>query len=383
MADPAAPVLAVDIGGTKLAAGAGRRPTGDDRRPWVDARRRRARTPTSCSRRWCGSSATSAAAASDEHGLVAALRRRVRRTDDRRAARRSRRSTSPPGATSRLRARLAEPRSGCPTLRRQRRQGARARPRGGWVRPAGATNFLAMVVSTGVGGGIVLDGRLLDGAARQRRPHRPRHRRARRPAVPLRQPGLPRGRGVGHRHRRDHRPPTGRGRRRHDRAHRPRWSVAPSRSVAVLLDLPLAVVAGSVALGFGEPFFAAAQAEIDRRGPARLRPRAVASRPAGLGADGPLVGAAAVGLRRPPLSRRSPGRQYPRPSCNPPTRPRPRPTGRRSRRSSPSTCRPAGSGSARWPRPRPSSSPRDWRGHPARARPAGRVVARASTAAAG
>ena len=66
--------------------------------------------------------------------------------------------------------------------------------------------------------------------------------------------------------------------------------------VAVLLDLRLAVVAGSVALGYGEPFFAAAQAEIDRR--ARLDyARGCRIVPAGLGADGPLVGAAAVGLR--------------------------------------------------------------------------------------
>src|SRR5207244_316356 len=36
----------------------------------------------------------------------------------------------------------------------------------GWVgAAAGETDFVAMVVSTGVGGGIVLDGRLLDGAA--------------------------------------------------------------------------------------------------------------------------------------------------------------------------------------------------------------------------
>ena len=35
-------------------------------------------------------------------------------------------------------------------------------------------------------------------------------------------------------------------------------------SVANLLDLPLAVASGSVALGFGAPFFAAAQAELDR-----------------------------------------------------------------------------------------------------------------------
>jgi glucokinase len=67
-------------------------------------------------------------------------------------------------------------------------------------------------------------------------------------------------------------------------------------SVANLLDLDLAVVAGSVALGFGAPFFAAAQAEIDFR--ARLDfARGTRIVPGGLGADGPLIGAAAVGLR--------------------------------------------------------------------------------------
>ncbi len=44
-------------------------------------------------------------------------------------------------------------------------------------------------------------------------------------------------------------------------------------SVANLLDLPLAVVSGSVALGFGEPFFAAAQARARRALPPRLLPR--------------------------------------------------------------------------------------------------------------
>jgi len=66
-------------------------------------------------------------------------------------------------------------------------------------------------------------------------------------------------------------------------------------SVANLLDLQLAVVSGSVALGYGEAFFAAAQAEIDAR--CRLdfsrRTRVV---PGALGKDGPLVGAAAVAL---------------------------------------------------------------------------------------
>jgi glucokinase len=67
-------------------------------------------------------------------------------------------------------------------------------------------------------------------------------------------------------------------------------------SVAILLDLNLAVVSGSVALGFGAPFFAAAQDELDV---AATMSYAQGSRigPGGLGADGPLVGAAAVGFR--------------------------------------------------------------------------------------
>jgi glucokinase len=67
-------------------------------------------------------------------------------------------------------------------------------------------------------------------------------------------------------------------------------------SVANLLDLGLAVVAGSVALGYGEPFFAAAQAELDAQ--ARLSfSEGARIVPGGLGAAGPLVGAAAVGWR--------------------------------------------------------------------------------------
>jgi glucokinase len=67
-------------------------------------------------------------------------------------------------------------------------------------------------------------------------------------------------------------------------------------SVANLLDLRLAVAAGSVALGFGDGFFGPAQAELDRS--ARLDFSAgTRIVPGGLGADGPLVGAAAVALR--------------------------------------------------------------------------------------
>ena len=66
--------------------------------------------------------------------------------------------------------------------------------------------------------------------------------------------------------------------------------------MANLLDLRLAVVAGSVALGFGGVFFDAANAELDRC--ARLEfSRGARAVPSGCGAHGPLGGAAAVGWR--------------------------------------------------------------------------------------
>lgn len=68
-------------------------------------------------------------------------------------------------------------------------------------------------------------------------------------------------------------------------------------SVANLLDLRLAVVAGSVALGFGAALFDAAQHTIDRsRLPAFSRGTRII--PGGLGADRPRIGAAAVARRR-------------------------------------------------------------------------------------
>ena len=67
-------------------------------------------------------------------------------------------------------------------------------------------------------------------------------------------------------------------------------------SVANLLDLELAVVAGSVALGFGTDFFDAAAEEIRARAQLDFS-RCTRIIPAGLGAEGPLVGAAAVGRR--------------------------------------------------------------------------------------
>ncbi len=166
----------------------------------------------------------------------------------------------------------------------------------GWRGAArGARSYLGMVVSTGVGGGLVVDGRLLEGDSGNAG-HighvvvEPEGRQC-----------VCGGRGclealisgpsikaiTG-------RPPESASLETIERA-----GLLLGRaltSVMALLDVRLATVAGSVALGFGEPFFAAAQAELDRH--ARIEylhhPTVV---PGGLGADGPLVGAAAVGLR--------------------------------------------------------------------------------------
>jgi glucokinase len=166
----------------------------------------------------------------------------------------------------------------------------------GWRGGAmGCDDYLAMVVSTGIGGGIVLDGRLLDGrlgnaghighvvvepdgrrcscggqgcleaeasgtavAAAIGRPA------SEAPPAAVARTGMLVGRGIA--------------------------------SVANLLDLSLALVGGSVALGFGTPFLQAAQAELGRR--ARMDYSAGTTIAfVGLGADGPLVGAGAVGWR--------------------------------------------------------------------------------------
>lgn len=166
----------------------------------------------------------------------------------------------------------------------------------GWRGAArGERDFLAMVVSTGVGGGIVLDGRLLDGSDGNAghighvivEPDGATCGCGARGCLEAEASGTAIRRATG-------RPPA-----EADVDVRRRTGTLVGRgiaSVANLLDLPLAVVAGSVALGFGDDFFAAAQAELDER--CRLDfSRGTTVRPAGLGADGPLVGAAAVGWR--------------------------------------------------------------------------------------
>jgi glucokinase len=65
-------------------------------------------------------------------------------------------------------------------------------------------------------------------------------------------------------------------------------------SVANLLDLRLACVAGSVALGYGDVFLAAARAELAAS--ARIaHARGTQIRLGALGDEGPLVGAGALG----------------------------------------------------------------------------------------
>ena len=68
-------------------------------------------------------------------------------------------------------------------------------------------------------------------------------------------------------------------------------------SVANLLDLQLAVVSGSVAFGFGNDFFNAAQKTINELTKIE-HSRGTLVTPGALGDEGPLIGAAAVALRK-------------------------------------------------------------------------------------
>lgn len=167
----------------------------------------------------------------------------------------------------------------------------------GWCGAAtGVADYLAMVVSTGVGGGIVLDGRLLDGAGGNA---------GHIGHVVVEPDGRPctcGGRGCLEAEASGTavRAVTGRPAAEAGAEVRRRTGTMVGRavaSVANLLDLQLAVVAGSVALGYGPDFFAAAQEEVALRcGLAFARPTRVV--PAGLGGDAPLIGAAAVALHR-------------------------------------------------------------------------------------
>ena len=166
----------------------------------------------------------------------------------------------------------------------------------GWRGAArGVADYIALVVSTGVGGGIVSRGRLLEGATGNAGHVGHVHVAEGTDPWPGHPAGLleteASGTGISVR--------TGAAAADAGDDVRRRTGMLVGRavaSVANLLDLRLAVVAGSVALGYGEPFFSAAQAELDRL---CVLDFSIGARivPAGLGADGPLVGAAAVALR--------------------------------------------------------------------------------------
>lgn len=166
----------------------------------------------------------------------------------------------------------------------------------GWQgRARGVANYMAMVVSTGVGGGIVVDGRLLDGASGNAghighvvvEPDGNILAGHARGTLEVEASGT----GIAVATGRESRFATA-----ETIARTGRLVGRAAGSTCNLLDLSLVVVAGSVALGFGAPFFAAAQAEMDQvcvldfsRGAQILS--------AGLGSDGPLIGAAAVAWR--------------------------------------------------------------------------------------
>lgn len=166
----------------------------------------------------------------------------------------------------------------------------------GWRGAAqGAPDFCAITVSTGVGGGIVLDGDLVDGASGNAghvghitvEPNGRRCGCGAQGCLEAEASGLAIEAITG-------RPPT-----------EPTYEIMQrtgrlvGRAAATIcntLDLPLVVVGGSVALGFASTFFNAAQQTLDEyaRQPYSRGSRIIPSR---LGDSGPLIGAGAVGWR--------------------------------------------------------------------------------------
>ena len=166
----------------------------------------------------------------------------------------------------------------------------------GWIGAAqGHDNFIAMVVSTGVGGGIVLNGQLLDGAQGNAghighiivEPNGRRCGCGARGCLEAEASGTAIANITG----RPASEPT------YEIMQRTGRLVGTAvASVCNLLDLDLAVVGGSVALGFGATFFNSAQEALDES--ARLAfSRGARITPVRLGDRGPLVGAGAVGIR--------------------------------------------------------------------------------------
>jgi len=164
----------------------------------------------------------------------------------------------------------------------------------GWIgAAAGQRDYIGMVVSTGVGGGVVTDGHLLNG--RLGNAGHIGHM----VVVPDGRPCVCGSHGCLEAEASGTALAAITGQRAElaspEMVDRTGMLVGRAVSaVANLLDLPLAVISGSVALGFGDPFFAAAQREVDLR--CRLDfSRGTRVVPGGLGDRGPLIGAARVG----------------------------------------------------------------------------------------
>jgi glucokinase len=166
----------------------------------------------------------------------------------------------------------------------------------GWLGAArGVDNFMAMVVSTGVGGGIVLNGQLLDGESGNAghighvivEPNGRRCACGGRGCLEAEASGPAIEAITG-------RPPT-----------QPTYEIMVRTgrlvgrgvaSVCNLLDLKLVCVGGSVALGFGATFFNSAQRTLDELCGLEFSKKARIV-PARLADEGGLIGASAVGWR--------------------------------------------------------------------------------------
>ena len=178
----------------------------------------------------------------------------------------------------------------------------------GWLGAAkGCNNFMAMVVSTGVGAGIVLNGELLSGATGNAghvghvvvEPNGRRCSCGGQGCLEAEASGLAIEAITG-------RSPT-----------EPTYEIMQrtgrlvgqaAASVCNFLDLELVVVGGGVALGFGATFFASAQEKMDEL--CRLDfSRKARIIPVAMGSEGGLIGAAAVGWRG--LNRQIDGRDVP------------------------------------------------------------------------
>jgi len=166
----------------------------------------------------------------------------------------------------------------------------------GWLGAAqGHSNFLALVVSSAISGGVVLNGQVLDGATGNAgnighlivEPNGRRCSCGSRGCLEAEASGKAIEAITG-------RPPT---EPSYETMQRTGDLVGRAvSSVCNLLDIDLVVVGGAVALGFGATFFNSAQAAVDRHSRVEYS-RGARITPARLGDRGPLVGAGAVGVR--------------------------------------------------------------------------------------